>query len=79
MNRLLRVRRVISDHEIEYFELKIMVYPSNATFKGNLILRNKMLHVYGDVKRISLYRKESSCISDYALHGFCLCSKTLSH
>jgi len=75
MNRVISVRRVVSDNKIEHFEFKIMLNPNRAIFKGNLILRNKMLFVYGDIKRLSLYRNESSCMADYALHGFCLCSK----
>ena len=72
LSRILSVKHVVSDG-IEYFEHKLMLQPNNATFKGNLVLREKVFVVYGDVKRLSLYKRESSCMSDYRLHGFCYC------
>jgi hypothetical protein len=72
INHVINVNHVVSD-KIEHFEFKLMLDPNDAIFRGNLILRNKTLAVYGDVKRLSLYRNESACMSDYTLHGFCFC------
>ena len=72
LSEILSVKPIIAEL-VEYYEFKVRLQPNNATFKGNLEFSNGKFRIHGNLIRLSLYRNESSCMTDYKIHGFCYC------
>ena len=54
-------------------QILFITQPGDAKFKANVSVKEKKLIIIGDIDRISMYGKQSSCMEEKKYAGLCFC------
>ena len=77
LDKVVSVKKAF-ENQFVFYEIQILVQPGEALFEGYLKRQTgkSALHIYSRVLRLSVYGRQSRCVSDnIRLLGFCYCKK----